>query len=80
LIRSRKEKVRIRDFSYIRKKVFVITVAWLALFILISHEISDKIPRLSLRFPVLLADFRARTSTPHGEPTAAVTASHAYWE
>jgi hypothetical protein len=38
--RSRKLWLRIRDFSYIRKKVFVIMVVWLALFILLNYEIS----------------------------------------
>jgi hypothetical protein len=46
---------RIRDFSYIRKKVFAIMVAWLALFMPISREISGSMPASAWRFPVLPA-------------------------
>src|ERR1700728_487398 len=45
--------VRIRDFSYIREKVFVIMVARLVLFMLLNYEISDSIPGSASRFPVL---------------------------
>jgi len=33
-----------RSGIYIRKKVFAIMVVWLTLFMLINHEISDKMP------------------------------------
>jgi hypothetical protein len=47
--------VRIRDFSYIREKVFVIMVAQLVLFMVLNYEISDSIPGSASRFPVLPA-------------------------